>query len=62
MTPRGRMIYVPKNVLVEAEKIMQSKKIKRVDALNDLVKYARVGREAERIYKFDFKHLFGGKK
>jgi len=62
MTPRGRMIYVPKNVLSEAEKIMQSKNIKRVAALNELVKYAKVGREAERIYKFDFRHLLGGGK
>ena len=55
MTKRGRMVYIPPNLLDEAEDIMREKGLnKRTDAFKDLTKYAKVGREAERIYKLDF--------
>lgn len=52
---KGRMIYVPPVVLDEVELIQQSKNIdQRSDAFNELVKYSRVGREAEQIMRLDF--------
>lgn len=55
MRNKGRMIYVPHNVLDEADMIMQSKEIKqRSDALREMAKYSKVGREAEQILKLDF--------
>ncbi len=59
MPPRGRMIYVPPNLLEEAQIIMDSKGLKgRTQAFDEMVKYSQVGREAEKILKFDF-NMFG---
>lgn len=55
---RGKMVYVPKNVLDETEKIMQENSIKRrAEAFDKMVKYAQVGKEAENIYRLDFRKL-----
>lgn len=52
---RGRMIYVPHDVLDEIDQIMQHREIEqRAEAMNEMVKYSQVGREAERILKLDF--------
>ena len=61
---KGRMIYVPPSILDEAHKIMQTKRVKRVQALRDMTKYSRVGREAEAIYKLNFNpiNIFKAKK
>ena len=62
MTKKGRMVYVPHSILDEADVIMNMKgHKKRVNAFDDLAKYAKVGIEAERIYKLDF-NLFRRKK
>lgn len=59
MKRKGRMIYVPPNLLNEADNIMNIKGYtKRINALEDLTKYARVGREAENLSKLNFKDLF----
>lgn len=63
MTKRkGRMVYVPPNVIEEAEKIQESKDLAtRSRAFDEMVKYCQVGREAEKILKFDW-DLFKKKK
>lgn len=55
MVKRGRVKYVPYNVIEELEKIKIEKGIKRdVVAFNDLLLHARVGREVEHIRGFWF--------
>lgn len=55
MIKKGKMIYVPHNVLDEIDNIMQQREIEqRAQAFNEMVKYSQVGREAERIMKLDF--------
>lgn len=62
MSRKGRMIYCPPSVIDEAEKIKEKKGYnKRSRAFDDLAQYAKVGREAERIYKLDFSDIFGKK-
>jgi len=52
---QGKMIYVPYNILDEADLIMESKEIKqRSDALRKMADYSKVGREAEQIFNLDF--------
>lgn len=50
---RGRMKYIPVNVLKELESIKIDNGIRK-DALafGELVNYCRVGREAERLMRF----------
>lgn len=51
----GRMVYVPVNVLEEAEAIIGCGKAKkRAEALTKMAQYSRVGREAEAILRLDF--------
>lgn len=58
---RGKMIYVPIDVLRETEEIMTEQNItKRANAFDKMVKYSQVGREAEKIYKMDFRDTFAG--
>lgn len=55
MIKKGGMIYVPPNILDEADLIMRSKNItSRSDALREIVEYSRVGREVEQILKLNF--------
>jgi len=59
MANKGRVVYVPKNVLNELDRIMITKNIKKKSvAFNQLVKYSRVGMEAERIVRLDFGNTF----
>ena len=52
---RGRMVYVPPNIIEEAEKIQLAKDLPtRALAFDELVKYSQVGREAEKILSFDW--------
>lgn len=52
---RGKVKYLPSRMLLEIDDLKKEKKIsKDSDAFKMLVKYARVGREAERIYRLDF--------
>lgn len=51
----GSMVYVPQIVITELGKLMQEDKIpKRAKAFEQLVKYAKVGKEMDRIRKFKF--------
>lgn len=53
MKKKGRMIYVTPPMLEEVNSIMQECNIqKRCKAQEKLVEYARVGREAEKIFKY----------
>ena len=55
MAQRGCMTYIPKELLVEVQAIQQRLNIrKRSKAFIELVKYSRVGREAENILKLRF--------
>jgi metal-responsive CopG/Arc/MetJ family transcriptional regulator len=55
MSKNGRIIYVPHEMVVELDDLMEEKKInKKSVAIRKLTKYARVGREVERIKKLDF--------
>ena len=48
-------MYVPPAVITELDDIMRENQINsKADAFKDLTKYARVGREAERLMKLDF--------
>jgi len=50
-----RVIYAPKVLVLEIEDIMREKKLKDEGvAKRHLVQYARVGREAERLWTLDF--------
>ena len=62
MSRRGRSIYIPPSIIDVADEIMKNKKYKtRVKAFKDVAQYARVGIEAEKIYKLDFSDIFGKK-
>lgn len=53
---KGKVMYVPPAVIVELDDIMRENNVfNRADAFKDLTKYARVGREAERLMKLDFR-------
>lgn len=54
MGKKGKMIYVPPVILEEAEIIALEKELGRADALREVVKYSKVGREVERIAKLDW--------
>lgn len=57
------MIYVPPAILNETEIIMKNKGYKRRSkGLKDLAQYAKVGMEAEKIYKLDFSGMFKRKR
>lgn len=50
------MMYVPPAVLTELDDIMRENSVpSKADAFKELTKYARVGREAERMMKLDFR-------
>lgn len=52
----GRMIWCPDMLIKEIEDIMEEDKLEENKfALRELVKYARVGRELNRIKKLDFR-------
>lgn len=54
-TLKGRMGYLPPAILVELDDIMRENRLEnKSQAFKELVKYARVGREAERIIRLDF--------
>lgn len=58
MKPRrkGCKKYIPPVVLDEIDDIMREDRVyKRADAFKELAKYARVGREMNRIMKWDFR-------
>jgi hypothetical protein len=57
MRNRGRMVYVPLNALEELQSIVEQQGKSRAEAFLEMVKYSRVGREAENILKLDFKPL-----
>jgi|SaaInlStandDraft_4_1057021.scaffolds.fasta_scaffold112686_2 hypothetical protein len=59
---KGRMIYVPPNLIDVAEEIKITRGYKkRSRAFSDLAQHARVGMEAEKIYKLNFTSIFGKK-
>lgn len=52
---KGKVTYVPGEVFKELEKIKTRKNLKsKSDAFNEMVKYSRVGREAESILTLKF--------
>jgi len=56
------MVYVPPNILEEAEKIKDAKDLPtRSQAFDELAKYSKVGMEAEKILNLDW-DLFKKKK
>lgn len=58
MKSRNRVKYVPAVVLIELEDLKVENNIKEDSvALRELAKYARAGREMERIMKFRFGRL-----
>jgi hypothetical protein len=51
MGTKGRIIYVPPSVIEELDCIQRRKKLKRkADALKEMVKYSKAGREIERVF------------
>ncbi len=55
MIKRGKHAYLPAVFVLEMKDIMREKNIEREnEAKLAMVKYTRVGREVERIYKFDW--------
>ena len=53
----GRMKYVPKVVIEEIDDLKVEHNLKQDSvAMNKMVNYTRVGRELERMMKFNFKH------
>jgi hypothetical protein len=54
MARKGRMIYVPEELLSEAEIIRQAKDMERATALREMAKYSQVGREAEQLLALRF--------
>lgn len=62
-TGTGHVIYAPELFINEVNDIKQENKlVTNNDALRKIVEYSKVGREAERIYHFNFfKKRRGGK-
>lgn len=55
MATKGRMSYIPPIIIDEMEDIRRENGIgKQAEALKEMVRYARVGREMERIIKLDW--------
>lgn len=55
MAKRPRMMWIPGNVIAEIEDIKRENNIKsNSEALRSMVKYTQVGREAERLYTFNW--------
>jgi len=55
MPIKGRMKYLPSMVMEEIEQIKRENRIFKDNyAMIEMVKYARVGRELERIKNFNF--------
>lgn len=54
MAKKGNAIYMPVNVIVEIDEIMKQENIPRVIAANKMADYSRIGREINRMMKFDF--------
>lgn len=55
---RGQMIYVPPIVIEEVEDILKEDAVSsRADAFKEMTKYAKVGREVNRMMKLDLKNL-----
>ena len=58
MNGKGKMIYVPPELLESVESIQVDhgfRENENTKAIKELVKYAEVGREVERIIKLDFR-------
>lgn len=56
MGRKGKVLYVPPIVIVELDDIMRENAIpNKADAFKEFTKYARVGRETERLMKLDFR-------
>ena len=50
------MLYVPPIIIEEVRDLQREQKIEnRAEAFRKVVKYARAGRELERIMRFDFR-------
>lgn len=49
---RGRMKYIPKELLEELSIIKASKGLRDSDAFRDLKNYSMIGREVERLMSF----------
>lgn len=64
MKRKGRMMYVPPNVIEEIDNIMKRDNlVRKSDAFNSLTKQAKVGKELECMRdKFLMLDLFGNKK
>jgi len=53
---KGKIMYVPPVVLTELNDIMRENKVpNKADAFKEMTKYARVGRETERLMRLDFR-------
>lgn len=54
MTKKGRPKWVPEPVLLELENVKQQKGLFRdADAFKEMAGYSRVGREIERLMRFN---------
>lgn len=56
MRPKGRTVWVPAAVVIEVEDIIREDNLvgSKADGFKELVKYCRVGREVNRLRRFDF--------
>lgn len=54
MALRGRMKYIPKDILEELNVIKLNKNLKDSEAFREMKKYSSVGREVERLMNFGF--------
>lgn len=55
MATKGRIVYVPPIIIDEVDDIIREDELTtRADGFKELTKYARVGREANRLMKLDF--------
>ena len=56
---KGQMVYAPPNVIMELETIITRKNLtgrkRKAVAFREMVKYSKVGREAENILTLRFK-------
>lgn len=60
---RGRHAWLPSIVVDEIEEVGRDKEIKEFSrACKETVKYAKIGREVERLMKFDFRNTSPFKK
>jgi hypothetical protein len=63
MKKRGRHAWLPSIVIDEIEDLQRDREIKEFStACRETIKYAKIGREVERLMRFDFKNASPFKK